>query len=116
MKPQVSVKYNSKTNVKCLNCGSTYTIGLTLDSLNLEICANCHPYYTGQDTVIDATGRIEKFKARLEKVTNNNEKKDKTKTRKLKSPSSAVTFQLQEESIEENESKIEADEKLTSKE
>ena len=43
-------------------CGATYTVGSTKETLAVEICANCHPFYTGQDKVLDTTGRVDRFK------------------------------------------------------
>ena len=46
-------------------CGATYTVGSTKETLAVEICANCHPFYTGQDKVLDTTGRVDRFKKRV---------------------------------------------------
>ncbi|MEN9649322.1 MAG: ribosomal protein large subunit ribosomal protein [Candidatus Parcubacteria bacterium] len=45
-------------------CGATYAIGSTKEKVSIEICAKCHPFYTGNEKVIDTAGRVEKFKAR----------------------------------------------------
>lgn len=45
-------------------CGATYTVGSTQEALSVEICATCHPFYTGLDKVLDTTGRVDKFKKR----------------------------------------------------
>jgi large subunit ribosomal protein L31 len=39
-------------------------VGSTRKELNVEICSNCHPFYTGADKIIDTAGRVERFKAR----------------------------------------------------
>ena len=62
------ITYYSSSKVKCVNCGSLYIFGSTIEDSSVEVCGNCHPFYTGQDTVLDTTGRIEKFQARLAKV------------------------------------------------
>ena len=64
------ITYYPEATAKCLNCGSSYTLGMTKESLTLEICANCHPFYTGQETLVDTAGRIEKFQARANKGAN----------------------------------------------
>jgi large subunit ribosomal protein L31 len=79
-----SVSYHSQAVARCLNCKSEYTLGLTMDSISLEMCANCHPFYTGQETMLDTAGRIEKFQARLNKVAVKGKDTKKTKVRKLK--------------------------------
>jgi large subunit ribosomal protein L31 len=49
-------------------CGTEYRLGSTVKEMRVELCANCHPYYTGTAKFVDTAGRIEKFKARLSKV------------------------------------------------
>jgi large subunit ribosomal protein L31 len=78
-----NVAYHANASAKCLNCGSEYSLGLTTEKINLEICANCHPFYTGQETLVDTAGRIEKFQTRLNKAQSTVVTK-KTKSRKLK--------------------------------
>lgn len=78
------VIYTKKAKARCLNCKSEYTLGLTSETLNLEVCAHCHPFYTGQETLLDTAGRIEKFQQRLNKVTDTKATPKKVKTRKLK--------------------------------
>lgn len=48
-------------------CGAEFIIESTLDSLRVEICSNCHPFYAGTDKVIDTAGRIDKFKNKYSK-------------------------------------------------
>jgi len=55
--------YFPEAKVTCA-CGNTFTIGSTKEKITVEICSNCHPFYTGNEKVIDAAGRVEKFKAR----------------------------------------------------
>ena len=47
--------------VSC-SCGNSFTIESTKSEINLDICNQCHPFYTGSQRVVDTTGRIEKFK------------------------------------------------------
>jgi large subunit ribosomal protein L31 len=55
-----------KTSTKCA-CGAIYEISSTKKTMEVEICSRCHPFYTGKAKLIDAAGRVEKFKARLSK-------------------------------------------------
>jgi ribosomal protein L31 len=73
--------YFADATAKCTNCGSIYKFGSTIETLSVEICGNCHPFYTGKEILVDTAGRIEKFAAKMTQVTNV-EKKSKTKTRK----------------------------------
>jgi large subunit ribosomal protein L31 len=45
-------------------CGATYVVGSTSEKIEVEICATCHPFYTGLEKVLDTTGRVDKFKKR----------------------------------------------------
>jgi ribosomal protein L31 len=65
---------------KCTNCGSIYKYGSTLETLSVEVCGNCHPFYTGKAVVLDTAGRIEKFQSRLTKVVT----AEKTKSSKVR--------------------------------
>ena len=61
MKKDIHPKY-SETTVKCL-CGHEFKTSSTAgDTINLEICSACHPFYTGKQKLVDTAGRIEKFK------------------------------------------------------
>ncbi len=50
-----------KLTIECV-CGATFESGSTLDSLRVDICSKCHPYFTGDNRIVDAEGRVEKFK------------------------------------------------------
>jgi large subunit ribosomal protein L31 len=51
--------YNAK--ITCVSCNTTYEVGSTLETMSIEVCGNCHPFYTGKYRVLDSTGRVEKF-------------------------------------------------------
>lgn len=63
MKKDIHPKYFEKTNTICA-CGATYDFGSTREEIHVEICAACHPFYTGNEKVLDTAGRVEKFRAR----------------------------------------------------
>ena len=63
MKKDIHPTYFPKSSTECA-CGAKYAFGSTKEKISIEICAACHPYYTGNDKVIDSAGRVEKFKAR----------------------------------------------------
>ena len=68
MKPDIHPQYYPQAVVRCA-CGHTFKIGSTKEVIETEICSACHPFYTGKEKMIDAAGRVEKFKARLAKKT-----------------------------------------------
>ena len=90
-KNQAKITYYPQAKVKCLNCGSEYTVGMTLETLNLEICGTCHPFYTGQETLVDTAGRIEKFQNRVAKITSSVSSK-KAKQRKIRTSAIEINF------------------------
>jgi large subunit ribosomal protein L31 len=63
MKTGIHPKYFAKANVICA-CGNTFVTGATQEEIRVEICAQCHPFYTGEEKLIDTAGRVEKFKSR----------------------------------------------------
>ena len=67
MKPDIHPKYYEKANVRCA-CGNELTVGSAKQELKVEICSKCHPFYTGQEKVMDIAGRVERFKARAGKA------------------------------------------------
>lgn len=65
MKKDIHPPYYQAT-VKCA-CGNIFTVGSTKKEMEVEICSQCHPFYTGGSKIVDAAGRVERFKARLAK-------------------------------------------------
>ena len=55
-----------QVNVHC-SCGNQFSINSTLDKdeLAIEVCPNCHPFYTGQQRIIDTQGRVERYRKRF---------------------------------------------------
>jgi len=68
MKPDIHPAYYEAAAVTC-SCGATFVVGSTLPKLHVEICSACHPFFSGQEKIIDTAGRVEKFKRRRIKGT-----------------------------------------------
>jgi large subunit ribosomal protein L31 len=66
MKNGIHPAYKSVT-VACA-CGETFVTRSTTDDLRLEICAKCHPFFTGKQKLIDSAGRVERFQKRFTKT------------------------------------------------
>ncbi|MEO5700383.1 MAG: 50S ribosomal protein L31 [Casimicrobiaceae bacterium] len=63
MKPGIHPNY-TEINVTC-SCGNTFSTRSTVGKpLHVEVCAQCHPFYTGKQKVMDTAGRVEKFRQR----------------------------------------------------
>jgi len=67
MKKDIHPQYYPNAKVRCA-CGATFTVGSTKPEIQVEICSQCHPFYTGKEKLIDTAGRVEKFKARKERA------------------------------------------------
>jgi len=63
MKKEIHPAYFETAKVTCA-CGNTFMIGSTKETIEVEICSACHPFYTGNDKVLDTAGRVEKFKTK----------------------------------------------------
>ncbi len=65
MKKKIHPKYE-KTTIKCA-CGYTMEVGSTKSDISVEICSQCHPFFTGKQKLVDTAGRIERFRRKYEK-------------------------------------------------
>lgn len=52
-----------ETKVTCLGCDTTFTSHSTVPEITVEICSNCHPFYTGKQKLVDTAGRVDRFEA-----------------------------------------------------
>ncbi len=69
MKTAIHPTYFPEAKVVCA-CGNTFTVGATSEELHVELCSNCHPYFTGKQKLVDTARRVDKFQKRTEaKVT-----------------------------------------------
>lgn len=66
MKSGIHPQYSYNT-VKCISCANEFNIGSVREIGSVEVCSKCHPFYTGKRTLVDTAGRVEKFRAKLEK-------------------------------------------------
>lgn len=67
MKQGIHPKYEL-TTIRCA-CGAVYNVRSTRPDQRLEICASCHPFFTGKQKLVDTAGRVEKFKQRYAKFS-----------------------------------------------
>lgn len=68
MKADIHPTWYPQARVTCA-CGNTFTVGATVPEINVEVCYNCHPYYTGQMKYVDTAGRVEAFKTKQARAT-----------------------------------------------
>ena len=84
MQKEIHPKYHDGVTVTC-SCGNTFKVGSTKESIKIEICSACHPFYTGNEKIVDTAGRVERFKARAAKQ----DKSGKVSAKKTKSTQDA---------------------------
>ena len=63
MKKDTHPKYDLNTKATCA-CGAVFLVGSTMPSIAMEICSNCHPFFTGNEKIMDTAGRVERFNKR----------------------------------------------------
>ena len=68
MKAKIHPKYFPNAKVVCA-CGNTWTTGSTKEELRTDICSNCHPFFTGQQRIVDTGGRVERFTNKFERAS-----------------------------------------------
>lgn len=67
MQAAIHPKFNTDVEVRC-SCGNTFITGSTRDSISVEICSNCHPFYTGEQKFVDAKGNVDRFLKKAEEA------------------------------------------------
>ena len=66
MKKDIHPKYFPEATVICA-CGNSWTTGATQELVRTDVCSACHPFYTGEQRIVDTAGQVERFMRRLEK-------------------------------------------------
>jgi large subunit ribosomal protein L31 len=56
-----------QAKVHCGSCGTEFELGSTRTELRVDVCSNCHPFFTGKQNIIDTAGQVERFQRRLER-------------------------------------------------
>ena len=62
MKPGIHPHYDLAT-ITC-SCGNSWSTRSTKPEMHVEVCSNCHPFFTGEQRIVDTAGRVERFKRR----------------------------------------------------
>lgn len=68
MKKDIHPEYYDKVKVICA-CGNSFETGSTVKKMNLDVCGACHPFYTGQQKIMDNAGRVDRFKKKIQQAT-----------------------------------------------
>lgn len=83
MKASIHPQYFDDAKVVC-SCGNTFSVGSTKQNIHVELCFQCHPFYTGTARFVDSASRIEKFKIKQQTATDNFVSKKKKQEEKRK--------------------------------
>jgi ribosomal protein L31 len=67
MKENIHPKYYPEARVVCA-CGNTWTTGATVPEIKVDVCSACHPFYTGEQRIVDTAGQVDRFMKRLERT------------------------------------------------
>lgn len=94
MKAKLHPTWFPEAKVVCA-CGNTFTTGASVPEIKVEICYNCHPFYTGTMKFVDTTGRVDAFKAKManagKKIMSKTEKRKLKREKKLQEESERPT-------------------------
>jgi len=66
MKEKIHPKWYPNAQVSC-SCGATFTMGATQKSIRTDVCSSCHPFFTGEQRIVDTEGQVQRFMRRLER-------------------------------------------------
>lgn len=66
MKANIHPQYFQAT-VTCASCGTKFTLGSTQETISIELCSHCHPFYTGEQRFVDSASRISSFEQKMKK-------------------------------------------------
>lgn len=88
-----------ETTVHCNGCNTTFTTHTTVKEITVEICSNCHPFYTGKQKLVDTAGRVDRFKARQAAATKHAES-TAAKANQKDAETAKLQQELQAETVE----------------
>ena len=106
MKKDIHPKWYPEAQVIC-SCGATYTMGATQEVIRTDICSACHPFFTGEQRIVDTEGQVERFMRRLERRQELLEMEEKRQSKKQRRRSKRAIIEIvEEESDQEEEAEV----------
>jgi large subunit ribosomal protein L31 len=79
MKKDIHPKYYPNAVARCA-CGNTWTTGSTVPEIRTDVCSACHPFFTGEQRIVDSEGRVDRFYRRLEQARAMQEERGTTRS------------------------------------
>ena len=84
MKPDIHPTYFPNAKVSCASCGATWETGSTKEEIRVEICSNCHPFFSGEmQRIVDIEGQVDRFYKKLQARQDYVEQKQERKASKV---------------------------------
>ncbi len=65
MREKIHPRWYPNARVTCA-CGNTWTVGATVEEIHTDVCSQCHPFFTGEQRIVDTAGQVDRFMRRLE--------------------------------------------------
>jgi large subunit ribosomal protein L31 len=90
MKKGIHPNWTHQAQVTC-SCGNKFTVGSTLDKLEVDICNKCHPFFTGEMKFVDRQGRVDKFMKKM-KAAEDAKSKSGSKKSSKKDPKDSKSY------------------------
>ena len=66
MRKKIHPKYYPEATVTC-SCGNSFKVGSTQETIRTDVCSVCHPFFTGEQRIVDTAGQVDRFIKRLER-------------------------------------------------
>jgi large subunit ribosomal protein L31 len=111
MKSNIHPNWHNDTKVTC-SCGNTFVTGSALEEIQVDICSQCHPFFTGEMKFVDQQGRVDRFKKQMEQAQ---QKKQKSQQKLEEKKQTQQTKQEQplsyQEILREKQSQLREDKK-----
>ncbi len=91
MKEKIHPTYYPEAKVSCASCGTTWTTGSTRKELRVDVCSNCHPFFTGEQArMLDTEGQVDRFYRKVKAAQSHVEEKKARENAKLERPISEL--------------------------
>lgn len=102
MKKDIHPEWYPEAQVMC-SCGNTFTVGATQEAIRTDVCSACHPFFTGEQRIVDTEGQVDRFMKRLERHAELRvgEKKRQTKAVRRRKARAVAEFIDESEPAEE---------------
>ncbi len=101
MKADIHPTWYPDAQVIC-SCGAIFTVGATKESIRTDVCSSCHPFFTGEQRIVDSEGQVERFMRRLERREELLEVDEKRRTKKQRRRRARAVAEIVE-AIEDDE-------------